>query len=121
MPRIKFTREKKEVPCERGANLRRVAMENKIQLYHGMAKHYNCRGKSLCGECRVHVIKGMENLCPKTFMEKLRIAVSYFKFGHEHEVRLACQCRVEGDVEILTQPEFNWFGERQIVKQAAKV
>ena len=60
MPTIKFTREKKAVQCERGANLRQAAMENGVQLYHGMAKHFNCRGKSLCGECRVHVIKGME-------------------------------------------------------------
>ena len=30
----------------------------------------------------------------------------------EHKVRLACQARVEGDVEVWTQPEFNWFGQK---------
>ena len=113
MPTIRFTREKKEVECERGANLRLVAVKNGVELYPGMKKHFNCRGKSMCGECRVYVKEGMENLSPKTFRGKFRIAVSFFKFGHEHEVRLACQCRVEGDVDILTQPEFNWFGEKQ--------
>ncbi|MBI4601988.1 MAG: (2Fe-2S)-binding protein [Planctomycetes bacterium] len=117
MPKVTFTREKKTVECEQGANLRLLAMEHEIQLYPGMKRYFNCRGHGQCGECRVHV-KGMENLTPKTFFERLRIAVSWFKFGHEHEVRLACQAHVEGDVEVLTQPEFNWFGERPLLKKA---
>ena len=56
----------------------------------------------------------------KTFWEKLWIAISYFKLGHENEVRLACQTHVEGDVEVLTQPEFNWFGERLAAKKKAE-
>ena len=111
MPKITFTREKKEVACDRGANLREVAIRNDIQLYPGMKKHFNCRGKSMCGECRVYIVRGMENLEPKTAREKFRIGVSWFKFGHEDEVRLACQTRVEGDIEVFTQPEFNWFGK----------
>ncbi len=120
MPTIKFTREKRAVECAKGANLRDVAMKNGVQLYPGMKKHFNCYGFGLCGECRVHVVKGMENLGPRTLREKFRIAVSWFKFGHEHEVRLACQSHVEGDVEVLTQPEFNWFGERPVSKKAAE-
>jgi ferredoxin len=120
MPTVKFTREKKTIECQRGIDLRTLAREHGIQIYPGMKQYLNCFGHSSCGECRVHVVKGMENLGPKTFLEKLRIAVSFFKFGHEHEVRLACQARVEGDVEILTQPEFNWFGERPQAKKAAE-
>ena len=111
MPKITFTREKKEIECEEGANLREVAIKSGVKLYPGMKKYLNCQGKSFCGECRVHVQKGMENLGPKPFMERFRIALSWFKFGNEDKVRLACQSRVLGDVEILTQPEFNWFGE----------
>jgi len=118
MPTITFTREKKILQCEKGANLRQVAMAHGIQLYPGIKKYLNCHGFAQCGECRVHVLKGMENLSPKTLPEKFRIAVSWFKFGHEQEVRLACQTRVEGDIELLTQPEFNWFGERPAVKKA---
>jgi ferredoxin len=120
MPTIKFTREKKSVECESGAKLRDVAIQHGVQLYPGMKKYFNCHGFGHCGECRVHVVKGMESLAPKTLQEKFRIAVSWFKFGHEHEVRLACQARVNGDVEILTQPEFNWFGERPATKKAAE-
>lgn len=112
MPTIKFTREKKEVECEKGANLRQVAIQNGIQLYPGIKSVLNCRGKSLCGDCRVHVVKGRENLSPMRGMEKLRVGLSFFKIGNEDRVRLACQARVEGDIEVLTQPEFNWFGER---------
>lgn len=120
MPKITFTREKKVVECASGSNLRAVALENGIQLYPGLKRFANCRGFGHCGECRVYAVKGMENLGPKTLKEKFRIAVSWFKFGHEHEVRLACQASVEGDVEVLTQPEFNWFGERTTVKKAAE-
>jgi len=112
MPKITFLNEKKEVECEEGANLRKVALENGVELYPGMKKYFNCRGFSQCGECRVHVKGGMENVTPRTFLEKLRTTFSFFHIGHEEEVRLACQCRVRGDVEVETQPEFNWFGRR---------
>lgn len=112
MPKIHFTREKKVIECAEGANLRQVALQNSVELYPGMKRIFNCHGFGHCGECRVHVLKGMENLSPKGLKEKFRIAVSWFKFGHEHEVRLACQAKVQGDVEVFTQPEFNWFGER---------
>lgn len=118
MPTVKFTREKKSVECEKGENLRSLALKQSVQLYPGIKRILNCRGHGTCGECRVHVVKGMENLAPKTFLERVRIALSWFKFGHEHEVRLACQARVEGDVEVFTQPEFNWFGERPASKKA---
>ena len=118
MPTIKFSREKETVECASGANLREVAMKRGIQLYPGIKRIFNCHGFAQCGECRVHVVKGVENLPPKTFLEKIRIGMSWFKFGHEDEVRLACQVRVDGDVEVLTQPEFNWFGERPTARKA---
>jgi ferredoxin len=118
MPKITFTREKKTVECEKGANLRAVAMEHGIEVYPGLKKYLNCHGFGHCGECRMHVLKGMQNLSSMTFKEKFRIALSWFKFGHEDEVRLSCQTKVLGDIEVLTQPEFNWFGERPAVKKA---
>ncbi|MEM7230525.1 MAG: hypothetical protein AAF517_00030 [Planctomycetota bacterium] len=111
MPKITFTRENKVVECESGANLRQVAIDNDVQLYPGIKQLMNCTGKGLCGECRVHVKEGMENTGKKGAIESFRIGVSWFKFGHEDEVRLACKTKVEGDVEVFTQPEFNWFGE----------
>ena len=118
MPTIKFVREKKEVECERGANLRTVAKEHGIELYPGMSKYFNCRGFGHCGECRVHVKKGMDNLSKPGIQERLRVGMSFFRIGHEDEVRLACQLRVEGDIEVETQPEFNWFGDRAAAAKA---
>ena len=62
MPKITFTREKKTVECEEGEKLRDVAIANEIQLYPGMKRFFNCHGFGQCGECRVHVTKGMENV-----------------------------------------------------------
>ncbi len=113
MPKVNFTREKKVVECAEGEKLRDVAIKHGIELYPGMKKYFNCRGLGQCGECRVHVKSGQENLGPKTLLEKFRIAVSWFKIGHEDEVRLSCQAKVNGDCDVQTQPEFNWFGEKQ--------
>ena len=110
MPKLNFSREGMQVECEKGANLREVAIANGIELYPGMTRYFNCHGKGLCGECRVFIKNGMEHTSPKGVVEKFRIGVSWFKFGHESEVRLACQTRVEGDIDVHTQPGFNWFG-----------
>lgn len=112
MPKITFINEKKEVTCEEGANLRKVALSSGVELYPGMKRYFNCRGFSQCGECRVYVKDGTENVSKKTLLERLRVGLSFFHIGHEDEVRLACQCRVNGDIAVETQPEFNWFGER---------
>ena len=44
-------------------------------------------------------------------IERFRTAMGFFNIGHEHEVRLSCQTKVNGDIEVYTQPEFNWCGE----------
>ena len=59
MPTVTFTREKKAVPCKKGDNLRLLAIEHGIQLYPGIKRIVNCYGHSTCGDCRVHVLKGM--------------------------------------------------------------
>ena|SRR6266540_3965457 len=120
MPKITFTRENQVIEVPEGTNLRKAALAEGIELYRGVSRYLNCHGFSQCGECRVHITKGMENTSPKTFREKLRIAMSWFKIGHEDKVRLACQTRVLGDIEVRTQPEFNWFGERKKRTAAAR-
>lgn len=112
MAKITFVREDREIEVKKGANLRQAAMKAGIQLYPGIHKHLNCHGLAQCGECRVHVKKGMEEGTSKPgFLEWARCRFSFFRIGHEEEVRLACQTRVEGDIEVYTQPEFNWFGQ----------
>ncbi len=120
MPKITFTRENREIEVPAGTNLRKAAMAEGIELYRGPARFLNCHGFSHCGECRVYITKGMENCGPKTLKERFRIWVSWFRIGHENEVRLACQTKVNGDIEVLTKPEFNFFGQRPKRAVAAK-
>ena len=112
MPKVKFLREDREVEVEEGANLRKAALAEGIELYQGIHKTFNCHGLAQCAECRVLIKKGMENTNPPNFWERLRAWVGFWRVGHEDEIRLACQTRVYGDIEVATQPEYNWFGQK---------
>ena len=115
MPKVTFVNEKKEIEVEGGANLRQAARQAGIPIYKGLDKYLNCRGLGLCGTCRVLVKQGMENLSPKTFMERFNFNLHPLSMlaviGHEDEMRLSCQVRVNGDCAVETQPAMNWSGE----------
>ncbi len=111
MPIIKFVNEKKEIQVPEGSNLRSEAMRAGVRLYPGINKVLNCHGFGHCGSCRVLISKGMENVSRMGFMERLRLKFSMAFIGSENTMRLACQTKVNGDVEVLTRPPMNWFGD----------
>jgi ferredoxin len=115
MLKVTFVNEKKEIEVEQGANLRDAARKAGISVYKGLDRYLNCRGFGLCGTCKVLVKKGMENLGPKTMMEKFNFnthpLTMFARIGHEDEMRLSCQVKVLGDCTIETMPEFNLSGE----------
>ena len=115
MPKVVLVNEKKEIEVEQGANLRKAARAQGIEIYKGLAKALNCRGFGLCGTCRVYVKRGMENLTPKTLAEWINInfhpMTMMAAIGHENELRLACQVCVNGDCTIETHADVNWSGE----------
>jgi ferredoxin len=111
MPKVTFVNEKKEIEVPEGANLRDEAMKAGIQVYKGLDRYLNCRGNGLCGTCRVLVKKGMENLTPKGWLERFKLATMLSSIGHEDEMRLSCQVRVNGDCTVETRPPFNLSGE----------
>ncbi|MCI0342263.1 MAG: (2Fe-2S)-binding protein [Planctomycetales bacterium] len=113
MPKVKFLREKKELDVALGANLRLAALDAGIEVYPGLAAYLNCRGKGLCGTCRMLVKGGtVRNCSPKGWLERLRLFLAPWAIGHEQEVRLSCQAHVLGDLEVETQaPKMNWSGE----------
>ena len=115
MPKVVFVTEKKEIEVPQGANLRQEALKAGISLYSGPHRYLNCRGLGLCGTCRVLVKKGMDNLNPRTFLERVNLNLHPLTMlaaiGHENEIRLSCQVQVNGDCTIETQPTFNWSGE----------
>ena len=113
MPKVTFIsgKDKKEVEVAEGANLRQEALKAGVSVYAGLHRYLNCRGLGLCGTCRVLVKQGMENLSPKTRRERFKLALSLATIGHENEMRLSCQTRVNGDCTVELTPTFNWSGE----------
>jgi len=111
MPTIKFINEKKEVQVPDGSNLRHEAMAAGVGLYPGINKVLNCHGFGHCGSCRVLITKGMENASPMRLWERLRLKYSMAFIGQEDTMRLACQTKVHGDMEVQTKPPLNLFGE----------
>lgn len=67
-----------------------ISLDNKIPHLH------ECGGNGRCTTCRVRVHEGHQNLSPPTAIEK--------NMAHHRRwdpsVRLACQCYVNGDVQI---------------------
>src|SRR5687767_523355 len=104
MPKVVFVNEKKEIEVPAGANLREEARKADIQLYKGLHRYVNCLGHGLCGSCHVLVKKGMENLSHKGTLERFTLATapttSLAIVGHENEMRLSCQVKVNGDCTI---------------------
>ena len=120
MPAVNFVNEKKTIEVEDGANLRKEAMKNGVQVYPGIHKYLHCPGFGMCTTCRVHIKKGVENTSKPGLWEKLSLlgvfnplALAFFaRLGHEDELRLSCQTKVHGDIDVETQPPFNWHGEK---------
>ena len=115
MPKVTVVNEKKEIEVPAGANLREELRKNAVEVYPGMARYVNCFGHGGCGTCKVFVKKGMENLTPKTIFEKMNMALHPMtmlaSIGHEDELRLSCQCYVNGDCSVEVRPELNLSGE----------
>ncbi|MEX0613291.1 MAG: ferredoxin [Pirellulales bacterium] len=125
MPIVKFTKENKEIEVPDGANLRKEAIKAGVNVHQGVNgigaginRFINCHGIGQCGTCRVKITKGMENTSRMGLIEKARFynplpdpfpCLSYI--GNEDTLRLACQTKVLGDMEVETGPELNLFGE----------
>ena len=111
MPKVSFVNEKKDIEVAQGANLRQEARKAGIEIYQGIERYLNCRGFGLCGTCRVLIKKGMDNLSPKGWRERFKLATMLSSIGHEDEMRLSCQVQVNGDCSVVTKPPFNVSGE----------
>ena len=63
------------------------------------------------------IAKGKENVSKKGLMEGLMkwlnplLTLKVFS-NPEKEVRLACQTKVQGDIDVETHPPINWHGEK---------
>ncbi|HZZ73787.1 MAG TPA: ferredoxin [Pirellulales bacterium] len=118
MPTVKFVNEKIEIQVPVGANLRTEAKNAGVQLYSGPNKLLNCHGFGFCGSCRVLITKGIDQVAPMGTIEKFtfhnpfpdpRACMAFI--GNEANMRLACQTTVQGDMEVVTHPPLNLFGD----------
>lgn len=103
MPKIRFNGFLLE--GQQGENLKKVLKRNGLPPYNGNARFLNCRGLGTCGTCAVE-IKG--EVSPKTKVEKWRLNFPPHK--EASGLRLACQCKVLGDVEVKKHEGF--WGEK---------
>lgn len=133
MPIVKFTKENKEIEVPVGSNLRAEAIKAGINVHQGFNgigaaanKFVNCKGWGQCGTCRVSITSGAENVSEMGIVEKARFKypiptpvtpggldpIPCMAFiGNEETMRLACQAKVNGDIEVETGPELDLFGE----------
>jgi ferredoxin len=98
MTSITFVKENKDVVVAQGANLREKALQNGIDIYTLKGKLMNCGGYGQCGTCIVEIVKGMENLSPKTPFEERKLRKK------PESYRLACQTLVNGSISVKTKP-----------------
>jgi ferredoxin len=72
-----------------------VLLRARLPLYNSIARALNCRGYGTCGTCAVRIEGKVTDL---TTAERMRLEFP----PHEREagLRLACQCRVLGDLVV---------------------
>ncbi len=97
MPLVTFVKQELSIEVPKGANLRQVALENNINLYAFPDNLLNCRGRALCGTCRVQV-DDHRALSPRTIGDEKKNS------WEGKSYRLACQSQVLDDVSVVTSP-----------------
>lgn len=99
MPKV--TAQGKTFECESGANLRKVLLNNGIDLYNGQSKLINCRGIGSCGTCAVQ-IEG--TVSATNWRDRARRSLP--PHNPDRDLRLACQTQVLGDIRVAKYMEF---------------
>jgi ferredoxin len=93
MPIVEF--EEREIRCEEGAVLRDVLLSAGESPHNGPTDALNCAGHSTCGTCAVSVEGPTSD---HTDLEQWRLSLPPHR-GNDG-LRLACQTRVHGDVDV---------------------
>ena len=93
MPRV--IAQGKIIDCKTGANLRRVLIAHQIDLHNGQSKLINCRGIGSCGTCAVQIDGPIS---AANWRDRTRRSLPPHR--PENNVRLACQTRVMGDIQV---------------------
>jgi len=95
---VEVVNKKKTFEVTPPKNLRKELMDQKVEVYTLIGKLQSCGGGGQCGRCAVQVLDGMENLSPKSPVEKKVLA------GKPENWRMSCCTRItKGSCKIKTQ------------------
>jgi ferredoxin len=89
MPKITITTDKKTIDVSQGYAMIDMCEEHDTSILFG------CRDGA-CGACMIRVLEGPQNLSPMQESERDFLET----MAAESNERLACQCKVLGDVKI---------------------
>ena len=89
MPTIKNNTTGTSTQCAAGTSFREAAQEG------GMGIPFGCE-TGICSTCLIQITSGMENLSERSDQEDFTLEAR----GADDDMRLACQCTVNGDVEF---------------------
>ncbi|QIZ46166.1 2Fe-2S iron-sulfur cluster-binding protein [Dickeya zeae] len=87
MPSVIFTKSEKEVTFRDVISL--------LECHDSMK--FGCKTGN-CGICRIKILSGMENITSRTSKEKRLFKALEIE---DHDIRLACQCKITGDVTLI--------------------
>lgn len=107
----------KTIECESGANLRQVLLKHGIDLYNSNAKMINCRGIGSCGTCAVAIEAAVPEAATQSVSEanwRDRTRRSLPPHNPDRNLRLACQTRVFGDINVTKFDGFWGQGGQQV-------
>lgn len=93
MPQV--TAQGRSFTCETGANLRKVLLEQGVDLYNGNAKFINCMSIGTCGTCAVQIEGEVSTVNWKDIARR-----SLPPHSPARNLRLACQTKILGDVKV---------------------
>jgi len=97
MPTVEFRG--RRIDCEEGAALRRVLLDAGLSPHNGVTGRLNCRGHGSCGTCAVQVDGETDE---PGRLERLRLGTP--PHHPNHDLRLACQTEVRGDLVVRKYP-----------------
>ncbi len=97
----------KTIECEQTSNLRTILLQNGIDLYNDSAKVINCRGIGSCGTCAVKV-EG--EVSAANWRDQTRRSLP--PHSPTKDLRLACQTKILGDVNVTKFDGFWGQGSR---------
>lgn len=96
MPRVRVSNLDKDFEVEEGTTILDACLDHGVEVDHA------CGGVCACSTCHIWVESGMENLNESEEDEEDRLEDAK---GMNLKSRLACQCKLSGDVEITLPPQ----------------